>query len=92
MESWTLPIEYKNSPFDKSIESINWLWNIFQWSLFDSIGQPSASVSNLSIVTCSVRQSSVIMFVSYGATPTVRDIFRSNLNFDLATFTLYTCF
>ena len=34
----------------------------------------------------------VIMFVSYGATPTVRDIFRSNLNFDLATFTLYTCF
>ena len=22
MESWTIPIEYKNSPFDKSIESI----------------------------------------------------------------------
>ena len=43
-------------------------------------------------VTCSVRQSSVVMFVSYGATPTVCDIFRSNLNFDLATFTLYTCF
>ena len=31
------------------------------------------------------------MLVSYGAT-TVRDIFRSNLNFDLATFMLYTCF
>ena len=22
MESWTIPIEYKNSPFDKSTESI----------------------------------------------------------------------
>ena len=32
------------------------------------------------------------MFVSYGATPTVRDIFRSNLNFDLATFLLVLCF
>ena len=44
------------------------------------------------LVTCSVRQSSVIIFVCYGATQTVRDIFRSNLNFDLATFMLYTCF
>ena len=43
MESWTLPIECNDSPLDKSIESINFLWNIFQWSLFDSIGQPSPS-------------------------------------------------
>ena len=33
-----------------------------------------------------------LMFVSYGATPTVCDIYRSNLNFDLATFLLVLCF
>ena len=41
LESWTFPIEYKNSPFDKSNESIELKWIIFQWTLFDSIGQPS---------------------------------------------------
>ena len=33
----------KNSPFDKWIESIELLCAIFQWTLFDSIGQPSPS-------------------------------------------------
>ena len=41
MESETFPMEYTNSPFDKAIESIDLLWPIFQWTLFDSIGQPS---------------------------------------------------
>lgn len=35
---------------------------------------------------------SVVMFVSYGTSPTVHGIYHSHLNFDLATFLLVLCF
>ena len=35
---------YKNSVVDKWIESIELLWPIFRWTLFDSIGQPSSTL------------------------------------------------
>ena len=41
MESCTFPIENKRSPFHKSIKSIELVEPIFQWTLCDSIGQPS---------------------------------------------------
>ena len=48
------------------------------------------SVTFISDVQC--MPNSVVMFVSCSATPTVRDICRSILNFDLATFLLVLCF
>ena len=42
MENNIFPIEKKNSLFDKSIELV---YPIFEWTLFDSIGQPSQAVN-----------------------------------------------